>query len=86
MQDLDLVTVYCDGDTYLVSLALGEVLAGNVMGEVPDGTPHFDMIEDGGEKNHETDICLWANLDPNSGFPGWEHVIAYLKTNRHLLK
>lgn len=84
--DLDLVTVYCDGDTDLVSLSLGEVLAYDIAHGPNDRTPHFDMIEDGGQTNHETDICLWANLDPDGGFPGWDLVIAYLKTHRHLLR
>ncbi len=81
--DLDLVTVYCDGDTDLISLACGEVLACDV-DEVADGTPHFDMYDNG--HDHERDICLWAGLDPDDGIPGGGPVAAHLKTNRHLLK
>jgi hypothetical protein len=82
--ELDLVTVYCDGDTDLISLAVGKVLAYGV-GSVIDGTPHFDMARDA-----EDDI--WEFIHPgegytseDDGYPGTENVIAYLKANRHLL-
>lgn len=81
--DLDLVTVYCDGDTDLMSLALGCVLAYDV--EVAcEGTPHVDLTRD-----METAAGRMTDPDYDSdedGHPGTDAVIAYLKANRHLFQ
>lgn len=77
--DLDLVTVYCDGDTDLISLAVGEVLATNV-GDVIDGTPHLDLDTD-----TENEVCRYNNLPEDEGFPGWPEVVRWINANRHRL-
>jgi hypothetical protein len=82
IQALKLCTVYCDGSTTLVSLALNTLLYDNGEGESPlNNTPHVYLITDDENKASDEWYGTEDGKADDNGFPGWPAIFHYL--NNH---
>ena len=79
---LNLVTIYCDEGTTLVSLAHNVLIAAWDGEEKQMGIPHLYLTD---ELEQAIGSDYFADWDANEeGFPGWPAVLAYVKTRPSL--